>query len=524
MAVTGIQDAQANQPSPPSERYAWYMLSVLVLVYMLNFIDRQILSILAEDIKRDLNLTDADLGFLYGTAFGVFYSLFGIPLGRLADKWHRVRLMTAGLALWSTMTALSGFARNGLELAAARIGVGIGEATASPSAYSLISDSFPREKRATALAIYSAGLYLGGGLSLFIGGLIVKNWNLTYPDGGPMGLVGWQAAFLAVGLPGLLVALWVSTLREPVRGLIEGAATPAAERPFRDFLIELMTIVPPLTMAYAVSRGIRAYAVNLAAAILIGAIAWWLAVLTTSWQQWTAIGLGVYAVFSWATALRARDLPTYRLIIGTPAFVLTVIAYGLNAFIAYAMSFWAAPYAMRVLGAPADQAGFLIGGSGALGGFLGVVLGGRIADRLRRTNPAGRMAVVIFSAVAPVPLMILGFTAESLPIFYAIVLPTQALASAALGAAAATTQDLVLPRMRGTATATFFIGTTLLGLGLGPYLAGYVSTLTGNLATGMLSLIVTVPVGLGAAIAAYRLLPAAEASRTERARAAGEVI
>lgn len=522
--MTATQDDQTGQPAPPSERYAWYMLGILVLVYMLNFIDRQILSILAEDIKRDLRLTDADLGFLYGTAFGVFYSLFGIPLGRLADKWHRIRLMTAGLALWSTMTALSGFARNGVQLAAARIGVGIGEATASPSAYSLISDSFPREKRATALAIYSAGLYLGGGLSLFIGGLIVKNWNLAYPQGGPLGLVGWQAAFLAVGLPGLLVAIWVSTLREPVRGLIEGTVTPPAERPFRDFLAELATIVPPLTLAYAASRGARAFAINAAAVILIGAISWQLAVLTTSWQQWSAIGLGVYAVFSWATALRARDLPTFRLIVGTPAFVLTVVAYGLNAFIAYAMSFWAAPYAMRVLGAPADQAGFLIGGSGALGGFLGVVIGGRVADRLRRTNPAGRMAVVIFSAVAPVPLMVLGFTAGSLPIFYAIILPAQALASAALGAAAATTQDLVLPRMRGTATATFFIGTTLLGLGLGPYLAGHVSTLTGNLATGMLSLIATVPVGLAAAIAAYRLLPAAEASRTERARAAGEAI
>jgi len=112
--------------------YSWYALSVLVLVYMLNFIDRNILSILANDIKADLGLTDADLGFLYGTAFGVFYALFGIPLGRLADSWHRVRLMTVGLALWSLMTAVSGFARNGLELAAARIGVGVGRGFGQP--------------------------------------------------------------------------------------------------------------------------------------------------------------------------------------------------------------------------------------------------------------------------------------------------------------------------------------------------------------------------------------------------------
>ena len=140
--------------APKTPVYAWYVLGILFFVYVLNFIDRQIISILAEDIKRDLALRDEDLGFLYGTAFGVFYALFGIPLGRLADNWHRVRLMTLGLALWSTMTALSGFARSGTALAGARIGVGIGEASASPSAYSLISDWFPKRLRATALAIY----------------------------------------------------------------------------------------------------------------------------------------------------------------------------------------------------------------------------------------------------------------------------------------------------------------------------------------------------------------------------------
>ena len=127
-----------EEAAPPAEpdgqagatRYGWYVLSILFLVYVLNFVDRQIISILAEDIKRDLGLKDQDLGFLYGTAFGVFYALFGIPLGRLADNWHRVRLMTIGLTLWSVMTAVSGLSRTGGHLAAARIGVGIGEATA----------------------------------------------------------------------------------------------------------------------------------------------------------------------------------------------------------------------------------------------------------------------------------------------------------------------------------------------------------------------------------------------------------
>ena len=156
-------------PDAKTPAYAWYVLSILILVYILNFVDRQVLSILAEDVKRDLNLTDDDIGFLYGTAFGVFYALFGIPLGRLADSWHRVRLMTIGLSLWSVMTAMSGLARNGLMLTGARIGVGIGEATASPSAYSLISDWFPKKRRGLALSLYSSGLYIGGGLSLGLG-------------------------------------------------------------------------------------------------------------------------------------------------------------------------------------------------------------------------------------------------------------------------------------------------------------------------------------------------------------------
>ena len=187
----------AAAPDAPVPAYSWYALSVLVLVYVLNFVDRQILSILANDIKADLKVDDAFLGFLYGTAFAIFYALFGIPLGKLADSWKRVRLMSIGLALWSMMTAFSGFARNGAMLTVARIGVGVGEATASPSAYSLISDWFPARLRATALAIYSSGLYFGGGVSLLIGGLIVEGWNKAYPGGGPLGLAGWQAAFVA---------------------------------------------------------------------------------------------------------------------------------------------------------------------------------------------------------------------------------------------------------------------------------------------------------------------------------------
>lgn len=504
--------------------YAWYVLGILFLVYILNFVDRQVISILAEDIKRDLNLKDEDLGFLYGTAFGVFYSLFGIPLGRLADSWHRVRLMTIGLGLWSTMTALSGLSSSGAHLAAARIGVGVGEATASPSAYSLISDWFPKKLRATALSIYSAGIYVGGGCSLFIGGLIVQNWNRAYPGGGPFGLVGWQAAFLAVGLPGLLVAVWIATLREPVRGQSEGMASDPHPAPFRAFFDELLTVLPPLTLIAAARRGPAALFSNLAVAAAIAGIVALLVAFGEPVAQWAAVGGGVYAVFSWASALRVRDRPTFALIVGSPAFLCTVVAYGLNAFLSYAAGFWAAPYAMRELGVAPATAGLILGANGALSGFLGVTIGGVLSDRLRRTNPAGRIIMVLLGATLPIPFMVAGFTTGTPLVLYLCLFAAQFFASWGLASSAATTQDLVLPRMRGTATATYFIGTTLLGLALGPYLAGRISTLSGSLSTGMLALLASVPITVAAGIAAYRLVPAAERTREERARAAGEPI
>jgi MFS family permease len=508
----------------PSSAYANYVLGILVLVYILNYIDRQILSILAEDIKRDLGLDDDDIGFLYGTAFGVFYSLFGIPLGRLADNWSRVKLITVGLTVWSAMTAFSGFARNGAQLIIARIGVGVGEATAGPCAYSLLSDYFPKEKRATALAIYSSGLYLGTGLSLFIGGLVVGKWNHAYPGGGPLGLVGWQAAFLTVGIPGLLMALWLATLREPLRGGADGIITPSSPTPFADFAQELVAIIPPLTLIGAWRRGPRSFLVNIGFAALCGILAFGMIKFTGKVPQWLAVGTGAYAVFSWATSLRYRDHPTFKLIWGTPAFLYVALGYGLIAFVAYGLALWAAPYAERVLGQPKAIAGLFLGGGAAAAGFIGVITGGWLADRWRRVNPAGRVLVVMIGAVGPMVPLFFTFTTTNPALFYIGAFVTQVLSASALGAAAAQTQDLVLPRMRGTATATFFISTSLIGLALGPYMAGLVSTMSGSLRTGILSLLIVSPVSFVLLLLAYRAVPKAEATMIERARAAGETI
>ncbi|TMM48065.1 spinster family MFS transporter [Qipengyuania marisflavi] len=529
-AEPAVSRSRENDPVPA---YSWYALGVLVLIYVLNFVDRQILSILANDIKADLGVEDDFLGFLYGTAFAVFYALFGIPLGRLADSWKRVRLMAIGLALWSTMTALSGFARNAGMLTVARIGVGVGEATASPSAYSLISDWFPARLRATALAIYSSGLYIGGGISLLIGGLIVENWNGAYPDG-LYGIVGWQAAFLSVGIPGLVLALWVLTLREPIRGAIDGIPTPEDPAPFSGFVRELFQVIPPFTILGAAQRGAGALLVNLAGVAGFTALAMLMTRLAPASDailpgvvsdQWLFLAVGYYAVFSWAMGLKERDLPTFRLTWGSPAFLCVILGYGTVAFMAYASSYWGAPYAERALGVSKSDLGWFLGAPSAVAGFIGVILGGRMADYLLLKRPAGRVWVILFGLLAPVPAILVAYTTSDTVTFYIASFIAQMASASALGAAAASSQALVLPRMRGLATATFFLATTLIGLGLGPFLAGYVSARNGDdLSTGVLSTLVAVPVGFVLLLFALKLVPAAATSVVSRAKAAGEII
>ncbi|MFZ1741575.1 MAG: MFS transporter [Pontixanthobacter sp.] len=530
--------AQSVGPDDKVPSYSWYALSVLVVIYVLNFVDRQILSILANDIKADLGVDDAYLGFLYGTAFAIFYALFGIPLGRLADSWKRVRLMTIGLTLWSAMTVMSGLARDTATLTLARVGVGVGEASASPSAYSLLSDWFPARLRATALAIYSSGIYIGGGISLLIGGLIVENWNAAYPDGGPLGLAGWQAAFIAVGLPGLLLAFWVISLREPIRGAIDGIPTAEDPHPFRGFVQELLTVIPPFTLIGAAMRGRSALTVNLIVFALFGLAAIALTAILGTGQgriigyftnqieitdQWLLLAVGYYAVYCWAAALRTRDLPTFKLTWGSPAFLCTILGYGTVSFMAYAASYWTAPYAERVFEISKSSLGLWIGAPSAVAGFLGVVLGGRIADHLVQKFEAGRIYVILFGLVSPVPLLFWQFTTQDLTTFLILAFFSGMLASSALGAAAASSQALVLPRMRGAATATFFLATTMVGLALGPFLAGYVSAQNdADLSKGMLATLWIAPIGFCLLIAAIKLVPEAGRSLIARATAAGE--
>jgi predicted MFS family arabinose efflux permease len=189
-----------------SKPYRNYVLLLLMVVYVFNIIDRQILVILQESIKTDLDLSDKQLGLLSGFSFAIFYVVCGIPIARWADRYSRVNIISASLVVWSGMTALCGLAGNFLHLLAARIGVGVGEAGASPPSHSIISDYFPHELRGRALSVHSAGVSIGILIGFLLGG-----WINQY--------FGWRMAFFVVGVPGILLAVLVKlTIREPVRG------------------------------------------------------------------------------------------------------------------------------------------------------------------------------------------------------------------------------------------------------------------------------------------------------------------
>ena len=506
------------------DRYARYVLGVLVLVYVFNFLDRQILSILAERVKADLRISDAQIGFLYGTAFAVFYAVFGIPLARLADVWDRRRLIAFGLAAWSVMTVISGLSRNFGELAVARFGVGIGEASATPAAFSLLSDCFPASARATALAVYSSGIYIGAGLGIAVGGFIVQRWDEVYRASPPFGLHGWQVAFFTVGLPGLLLAAWVHSLREPRRGAADGIYAPPEARPFHEFWLELQSVLPPLTVLHLarLGAGARGLSINVATAAAIAVCTAVLSAATGTPAQWIALGVGTYCACAWVQALGLRDPVAFELIFRSPALRHTALSFSLLAFVGYGIGFWTPPFFIRMHHVDERQAGLVLGGIAALGGLIGITLGGWLADRWRLLWPCGRLYVGMLAAILPVPIACLLLTTRNTTFAYLLTFPLSVCTSMWIGPGASTVQDLVLPRMRGSATAAYLLLVTFVGLALGPYAIGLLSVRLGNLRYAMLAAVLADVAGLAFALVATRHLARDESSRLDRARSRGE--
>jgi MFS family permease len=191
------------EPEQKASGYAWYALALLMVVYVLNFLDRTIIYILFPLIKKEMSFSDTQLALLGTTSFVIFYTLLGIPFGRIADKGSRTRIIAIGVAVWSLFSGLTAFANDFWTLFLCRVGVGVGEATLGPAAISLLSDYFPPSKRATVTSIYSMGIAVGAGLAALLGGYLSQ--------------IGWREAFMIVGFPGIVFAVLVFLLREPAR-------------------------------------------------------------------------------------------------------------------------------------------------------------------------------------------------------------------------------------------------------------------------------------------------------------------
>ena len=208
----------------PQPSVAWTTLAILFLAYVSSFVDRQIIGLLVEPIKADFQISDTEVSLLLGLSFAIFYCLVALPIGRLVDTRSRKNIVAVGITLWSFMTALCGLAQNYTQLFLARIGVGVGEATLGPAAYSMLADSFPPKRLGLAMGIFNMGTAIGAGLALIIGGSVI-----SFVTGNNVGsislfginfLSGWQWVFILVGLPGLFVALLTMLIKEPQRIII----------------------------------------------------------------------------------------------------------------------------------------------------------------------------------------------------------------------------------------------------------------------------------------------------------------
>jgi MFS family permease len=500
---------------------AWFALVLMATANLFNYLDRQIVSILAQSIKADLKLDDADLGFILGTAFAVFYSVVGIAMGRISDFIPRRKLMAFGVALWSVMTALGGAASSFATLAIARIGVGVGEAVANPCSNSLLADMFPKKNRAAVLGANLSGTFLGGATAMVLGGIFIQYWSsmcTALPWIGACEIRGWQAALFAVGLTGLPLALLILLIREPARPQpVDQTVAGVVSR-------EVGAALPPFTFiavhrlggSAALVRNLMLTAVLLAAALL-------LYLVTGDKAQWAAFAFGAYAVVTWGQVQSLRDRPLFRLTYGDRTFVMAAGATALIACIGGAIGVWSAPYAMRTFDKTPIEIGLSLGLIAAAGGFVGVLLGGWMTDRWRARDLRAPMGMLTVALTGIVPGIVVLLAAEDFTVFLAAKFVIGVFGGMWGGATAALMQDLVLPRMRGAASAAYSLVAIVVASGIGPYWAGKVSVLTGSLNAGLLSiLLLAIPAYILIWLTARRLPSETYEARLALARTAGE--
>lgn len=391
-----MTDIRPGATAPPESFTAGtrrYVLTILVIAYTFNFIDRQILGILVEPIRLELGVGDTAMGLLTGLAFAVFYTLMGIPIARYADRANRRNLIAVAVGVWSLFTAAQGLAQNYWQLLAYRIGVGIGEAGCSPPAHSMLSDYYPANQRATALGIYSLGIPIGILFGFFVGGWM-NEW------------FGWRVAFFVVGIPGIVLALVIRfTVREPQRGMSELRATadPSAQQP------------------------------------------------------------AISAVF--------------RYLLGRKSFIHMALGGGISAFVGYGLISWAAAFLARSHGMSSGEIGTWLGLIFGIPGGIGIVLGGRLADRFGERDARWYLWVVSVALLIAVPAGVGVFLSDSVTFALLFLIIPVMLGNCYQATTFAQTQTLVGIRMRSVAAAILLFVINIVGLALGPSVVGMISDL-----------------------------------------------
>ena len=525
---------------------AGYALALVALTNAMSLLDRNILAILSPRIKHDLGIGDAEMGLLYGTVFALFYSLFSLPLGRLADGWVRTRLLSIALAFWSVATALAAAAHGFALLALSRLGVGIGEGAAQPAGFSLVFDHYAKPHRGFATAVVAAAIALGLGGSSALGGVTADWWDHLYAGGAaPLGLKGWQFAFLVAGLPGFILAALLWRMPEPQRGRLDGIESPPDPRPFRASLALLAAVTPGTNWLAMAGRraGARYWNVNLVATVLVIAGAIVLTRITSPVSprpplhfgalavnphalQWGVVGFGALVVVNLLQRLRLADRPTFEVITRSPALLLCMGVGALQMMINYGTMGFTPSFLMNHYGLSPATTGLQFGVLAGALGIIGPLIAGPLSDRINLRFPGSGRACVTLVSLGVSPLIAIWvYHAQNPASFYTRFVLYSLVLTAWYPPLYAIMFEQVLPRMRGITSSLYIIVTTLFGIGVGPFVVGMISDANGgDLAAAILDINWVAPAIVVMLVALVLRVRGDEEQLIARARRGGEVL
>ena len=471
--------AQSVNDTPGVSRgYAAYVLGLLTLINLLNYLDRNVVFAVFEPIKRDLQVTDAQLGWL-GSAYIIVLSLAALPLGVIGDLRSRRSVITWGVAIWSAATAAGGFVRHFWQLFTCRALVGFGEAGYGPASQAILAQYYKGKRRAFAIGVYSVGMALGGVLGIWVGGIIAEKYS-------------WRWAFIWMGVPGLLLALLASRLRE-----VDRRPPPPVLDTMREWWRQGLHGVTYYVAPLALCAGVGALLAGLLALIegipsqLDTAVFGVGVSVGVAWTVWRLVPVAVRRTTE-AGQVAAGALDDFQnaaaLVLRTPTLIWVFLGGAMVTFAVNGLIAWAAAFMQRVHGLSVASVGAQFGLWALAGGVMGALFGGRMADRLQQKWRGGRVLASGAGFVLGAPVCAGLLLVEDLRWFAPLILATYFLYTWYNGPLAAVILDVVPPAVQASVLGAFVLFSHLAGDALAPPLIGYLSDRTGSLRTAMLLL------------------------------------